>query len=79
MLAAVSSVDPWLGLLIGIGLLLLAPLVYTYQPKFHEFVRGFWGFEPSSSTYNNFQRTTAALFFLAIGSFAFIASLVRLI
>jgi hypothetical protein len=65
--------------LIGIALLLLAPLVYKSLPKFAEFVVRFWGFKPLSSSYHNIQRTASALFFLVIGSYALIASLVHLI
>ena len=79
MVADVSIVSPWLGLTIGIVFLFGAPLVYKYEPKFHKYVRDFWGLKPSSSSRIDLRRLLSSTFFLAIGILAIAGSVIRLI
>ncbi len=64
-------------LLFGLVLVVLAPLLYRFEPMLRERIHAFWRIEPRASAYSEFQRIGGTLFLLIVGLVLIIGSFVR--
>jgi|GEM_PF-7011629 len=77
MLATISVISAWLQLLIGLALLVVAPLFYRIEPMIYERVQAIWRFKSRSGALRDFRRIGGTLFLFIVGSLLVIGSFVR--
>lgn len=87
MTGAVDTVGPIAGLIIGVALVALAPVVYRFAPRLNAAVRGllnrgaFGGMDRGDDyweRFNSFERVAAALMVGGIGIAAIVVSILTL-